>query len=147
MKRIGLSELDQRLLTLLSEDARASVSAMAQRLGVSRVTVQSHMEQLQRQKIIRGFTVSLDLDYLESKVSAHILIATEQKKIAAVVRVLEKMSEVKALHSISGEFDLVAQVRVDSPPQLDEVTDAISQADGVQRTLSSVVLAKKFERQ
>lgn len=143
---INFSEFDQRLLTLLTEDARLTVSELAKRLGASRLTVQNHMQQLERQKVIQGYTVKLHQAFLRQQVAAHMLIATDQKLIAPVVRALEKIAEVHTLYSISGEYDLVAELRAASTAQLDEAMDKVTQITGVLRSHSSVLLAQKLSR-
>ncbi len=143
---ISISELDQRLLALLTENARQSVSELAKQLGVSRLTVQNHMQQLERQKVIQAYTLKLHEDYLGQHIAAHMLIATDQKQLAPVVRALEKIREIHALSSISGEYDLVAELRAPSTTALDVAMDRVTQITGVLRSHSSVLLSKKISR-
>jgi len=142
----NIGELDKKLLELLLENARTSVSQLAKQLGVSRLTVQSHMSHLERSKVIQGYTLRWHESFLGQQISAHILIATDQKLIGKIVRALEKISVIKSLSSISGEFDLVAQLKATSTQELDEAMDAMTQIAGVTRTQTSVLLSKKFER-
>ncbi|NIB40091.1 Lrp/AsnC family transcriptional regulator [Pseudomaricurvus alkylphenolicus] len=142
----NLSEFDQKLLRLLTEDARVSVADLARALGASRLTVQSHMQRLEQQKVIQGYTVRLHGDYTERQIGAHMLIATDQKMIGPVVRALEKIDEIRTLHSISGEYDLVAELRANSTRELDQAMDRITQIKGVNRGHSSVLLSQKFSR-
>ncbi|MAZ86654.1 MAG: AsnC family transcriptional regulator [Cellvibrionaceae bacterium] len=143
---INISEFDQKLLVLLTENARLTVSELAKRLGASRLTVQNHMQQLERKKIIQGYTVKLHQAFLGQQVAAHMLIATDQKLIGPVVRSLEKIDEIHSLYSISGEYDLVAELRASSTAQLDEAMDKVTQIAGVLRSHSSVLLAQKISR-
>ena len=50
-----LSQSDQQLLTLLRENARTSTAQLARRMGVSRTTVQSRLERLEREGVISGY--------------------------------------------------------------------------------------------
>ena len=52
-----LTPADQQLLSLLRENARAPTAELARRLGLSRTTVQSRIERLERQGVITGYTV------------------------------------------------------------------------------------------
>ncbi|HET6396249.1 MAG TPA: Lrp/AsnC family transcriptional regulator [Pseudoxanthomonas sp.] len=137
---------DERLLSLLREDARASTAQIARRLGLSRTTVQSRIDRLERQGVIRGYTVRLHEDYDQDRIRAHIMITVLPKKMAAVVRALADMPEVRALHSVSGPHDLVALGVTADVGAMDELTDRIGAVDGVERTSSSIVLSTKFER-
>lgn len=141
-----LSELDRKLLALLSDNSRSTVSDLAKRLGVSRLTVQNHMQQLERQKVIQAYTVKLHDEFLGQQIAAHMLIATDQKLIGPVVRELEKITEIHSLSTISGEYDLVAELKAPSTTQLDMAMDRVTQVKGVVRSHSSVLLSQKIAR-
>ena len=138
--------LDEKLLALLSANSRESVTVLAQKLGVSRSTVQERMRRLEKQRVIQGYTIRYSADYLSTRVAAHVLIATDQKQTAQLNRQIEKMAAVKALYSISGEYDIFAIVQEESTAALDRQLDKLAELEGVRRTLTSVVLSKKFER-
>ena len=137
---------DQQLLTVLRENARASTAEIARRLKLSRTTVQSRIERLERQGVIGGYTVRVNDDAERGHIRSHILITVLPKQMAAVVEALRAMSEVRALHSVSGPSDLVARAVVPSVSEMDELTDRIGAIEGVERTTSSIILSAKFER-
>ncbi|TQV84783.1 Lrp/AsnC family transcriptional regulator [Exilibacterium tricleocarpae] len=141
-----MDKLDQRLLALLSENGRESVTVLAQKLSVSRATVQERMRRLEKQQVIQGYTIRFAADYLNTRVVAHVLIATDQKQPAQLNRQIEKIPAVKALYSISGEYDIFAVVQEETTADLDRQIDRLAELEGVRRTLTSVVLSKKFER-
>jgi len=137
---------DQQLLTVLRENARASTAEIARRLKLSRTTVQSRIERLERQGVIGGYTVRVNDDAERGHIRVHILITVLPKQMAAVVEALHGMPEVRALHSVSGPSDLVAMAVVPSVSEMDELTDRIGAIEGVERTTSSIILSAKFER-
>ena len=141
-----ISTLDQKLLRLLEVNARASVADLARELDVTRATVQSHINHLQHQGVIKAFTVTLSNEYKGAMVEAHVWISTEQKKVSRICKLIENMPDSRSLYSISGEFDLVAILKSPSTEALDRAIDNISELDGVLRTQTSVVLSTKFER-
>ena len=141
-----LTETDQQLLSLLRENARASTAQIARRLGLSRTTVQSRIERLERDGVISGYTVRVHDDVERNHVRAHIMIAVQPKQMTSVVAALRAMPELRSLHSVSGGFDLVAIGAVAAVGDMDVLTDRIGAIDGVARTTSSIVLSTKFER-
>ncbi|GAB3344609.1 Lrp/AsnC family transcriptional regulator [Marilutibacter aestuarii] len=141
-----ITAADQQLLSVLRENARASTAEIARRLQLSRTTVQSRIERLERQGVIRGYTVRVHDQAEHGHIRAHIMITVLPKQMAAVVDALHAMPEVRALHSVSGPFDLVAMGVVPSVEDMDELTDRIGAIDGVGRTTSSIILSAKFER-
>lgn len=141
-----LSELDQNLIKLLNVNARAPVVELARELGVSRATVQSHIQLLERRGVIQGYTLKLSKDFQRTMVEAHVWIATDQKKVVPITSKLQNMDDLLSLYSISGEFDLVAILRSKTTEDLDRSIDHISGLSGIVRTQTSVVLSTKFER-
>lgn len=141
-----ITPADQQLLTVLRENARASTAEIARRLKLSRTTVQSRIERLEREGVISGYTVRINDDAERGHIRAHIMITVLPKQMPMVVDALRAMPEVRALHSVSGPFDLVAMGVVPTVAEMDELTDRIGAIDGVERTTSSIILSAKFER-
>ena len=141
-----VTEADEQLLSLLREDARASTAQIARRLDLSRTTVQSRIDRLERSGVIRGYTVRLDDGVEQARIRAHILITVHPKQMPAVVKALQGMREVRVLYSISGGYDLIALAVAGSVGEMDVLTDAIGAIDGVERTTTSIILSTKFER-
>lgn len=141
-----MDDLDRRLLKLLADNSRASITSLAKRLDVARATVQERLARLERDGPLRGFTIRLTPEYERGRVSAHVMIAADPKKQAALTRALQKLPGVQALYTISGQYDLIAMVREDTTEALDACIDAIGALDGVERTMSSIILTTKLER-
>lgn len=137
---------DQELIALLRENARASTAELARRLGVSRSTVQSRIERLESRGVITGYGVRLAPDYEKGLVRAHVLLTVTPKQSDRVVRDLRARTAVRALHSVSGSFDMIVVVESPSISDLDALLDDIGAMDGVERTLSSIILSTRIER-
>ncbi|MEP9399244.1 Lrp/AsnC family transcriptional regulator [Mesorhizobium sp. KR2-14] len=140
------SDADRALIALLREDARASTAELARRLGVSRTTVQSRLERLERSGVIAGYSVKLSADYEKNLVRAHILVTALPKLSASVETVLRRIPEVRTLHSVSGSFDMIIVVEAPSVRDLDILIDRIGALEGVERTLSSIILSTRIDR-
>ncbi|MGB3390741.1 MAG: Lrp/AsnC family transcriptional regulator [Pseudaminobacter sp.] len=137
---------DRALIALLRENARASTAELARRLGVSRTTVQSRIERLEKSGVIAGYGVRLSPDYERNLVRAHILVTALPKLSASVEAVLRRIPEVRTLHSVSGSFDMIIIVEAPSVRDLDVLIDRIGALEGVERTLSSIILSTKIDR-
>jgi len=141
-----LSDAEQALLSLLRENARASTADLARRLGVSRTTVQSRIERLEQRGVISGYGVRLSPDYEQGLVRAHVLLTVTPKLADKVVRNLRSLAEVRTLHSVSGNFDMIVIVAAPSIKDLDSLLDQIGAMEGVERTSSSIVLSTRIDR-
>lgn len=141
-----LDATDRALLSLLREDARTPTAELARRLELSRTTVQSRIERLERARVITGYAVQV-ADELESAlVRAHVMITVAPKRSGAIESALRRIPEVRTLHSVSGPFDLIAIVAAPSIGELDALIDRIGVLDGVDRTTSAIVLSTRIER-
>ena len=141
-----LDPLDQRLLDCLQENARTSVSELARQLSISRTTVQMRIQRLESAGVILGYTINKADDIVAGQVSALVLISLSSKNSVAVVRQLSRTSQVRKLHTLSGQYDLCAILSAPSTRLLDDALDAIRELDGVLDTLSSILLSCKVDR-
>ena len=146
MTDLVLDGTDRALLALLRDDARASTAELARKLKLSRTTVQSRMERLQRQRVIAGYTITVPDELEANLVRAHVLITLAPKRSAAIEIALRRIPEVRVLHSVSGPFDLIAIVAAASIGELDALIDRIGALDGVERTTSAIVLSTRIQR-
>jgi DNA-binding Lrp family transcriptional regulator len=146
MTKITLDPIDRMLLNLLRENARTSTAELARKLHLSRTTVQSRIERLERNHVVAGYTIKVPDEVEASLVKTFVLITQTPKRSGAIESALRRIPEVRTLHSVSGPFDLLAIVAADSIGELDAVIDRIGQLDGVERTTSAIVLSTRIER-
>jgi len=141
-----LDETDRRLLARLRENARAPVSDLARALGLSRTTAQSRLERLERLGVVTGYTVKVSESYERGLIHAYVMLTTAPKQTAAVVSAARATPAVRRLASVSGPFDLIAEVATQTVAEMDALIDALGALDGVERTTSSVVMSVKLDR-
>ena len=141
-----LDTLDRRLIALLQADARTSTADLARRLGVARTTVLARLSRLEKQAVIVGYTVRLGQDEGARGVEAYVGIATLPKSGPLVTQRLAAIPELRQLCSVSGEFDYLALLHAETPARLDQLLDEIGAVDGVVKTTTSVVLARRIDR-
>lgn len=138
--------LDRELLALLQANARESTANLARKLGVARTTVLARLSRLERDGVIVGYTVRLGQDVADRALQAYVGITVQPKAGRDVVRRLERMPELRLLSAVSGEFDYIALLRAESAARLDALLDEIGEIDGVSRTTTSIVLARRIDR-
>jgi len=141
-----MDSIDERLLLALRENGRASTAELARLVGRSRTSVQSRIERLEKRGVIVGYGVRLAPEHTFGAVRAHVMIKIGPKETRSVTAALRAISEVKVLHSVSGDADLIAVAATASVAEMDRVIDRIGELEGVERTHSSIILSTKFER-
>ena len=141
-----MDSIDERLLLALRENGRASTAELARLVGRSRTSVQSRIERLEKRGVITGYGVRLAPEHTFGAVRAHVMIKIGPKETKGVTAALRAIPQVKVLHSVSGDADLIAVAATASVAEMDRVIDRIGELEGVERTHSSIILSTKFER-
>ena len=135
-----MDETDHHLLSLLRQDARISVAALAQKLGVSRGTVSNRIRRLEDEGVIVGYTVRLRPDSQPNDIRAWMSIAVEGNQTRTVIASLLGEPGVASLHDTNGRWDLLAELRAESLQELAKVLERIRLLKGISNTETSIHL-------
>lgn len=129
-----MDDLDRELLALLQRDGRASATLLAQRLGVSRGTVQNRIDRLVDTQAIQRFTLELGPGMADQQVSAFTLLRVRVDDGRAVSTALRKVPGVIEVSTLNGTFDLVVELRALSLAEMDRILDQIRAIPDVAET-------------
>jgi DNA-binding Lrp family transcriptional regulator len=108
----ALDEVDERLVHHLVRDGRVSISALAERAGVSRATAYSRFDRLVDQGVVTGFSAAVDPVKVGLPVTALILVNIDQHSWQTLRREWQTLPGLEYLAFTSGGFDVVMVVRV-----------------------------------
>lgn len=140
-----MDKTDERLISALRHDARASLSDLALQLNLSRTTVRARIERLQNRGDVLGFTVVLKEDVLRDPVRGLMMIGIEGRGAARITRQLQGLPEVRAIHTTNGRWDLIVELGTETLETLDEALTKIRNFDGVANSETNLLLATKKE--
>lgn len=135
-----MDTIDRQLLALLRKDGRASLSALAAELSVSRGTVQNRIERLTRDGVVAGFTVRVTAADDPHAVRAVMMIEITGQKTLSAIKTLRGIPEIRALHTTNGAWDLVAEIQADNLVEFERVLRGIRAMDGVSKSETSLLL-------
>ncbi|MFQ5437222.1 MAG: Lrp/AsnC family transcriptional regulator [Paracoccaceae bacterium] len=138
-----MDNIDRNLITALRRNSRASVSALALELKVSRATLRARLDRLLANGEILGFTVVLRGDALRSPVRGQMMIAIEGRGTERVIRQLASFPSIEALHTTNGKWDLIAEIGAGSLEEFDGILRQIRLLDGVARSETNLLLATR----
>ncbi|MFK7762561.1 MAG: Lrp/AsnC family transcriptional regulator [Roseobacter sp.] len=134
------SSTEKRLLLALTQDARASVTALAQEVEVSRATVQSSLKKLVQSGVIQRFTIEVDPSAGFEIVRAVTLIEVQGNMTGSVVKALRKLPGVVTVHSTNGAWDLIAQIEAPSLSEFDRLLRITREVQGILNTQTNILL-------
>jgi len=135
-----IDQLDSELISLLERDARLSIGELAERLGVSRNTVQSRIRRLSNSGVLRGFAPRLDLARAGIEVEAFIALGLDQGKLDEITRRLAEIPEVTEVHTMTGREDLLVRASTTSHAELQALVQCIVALPGVGHSDTKIAL-------
>ncbi|NEU56583.1 HTH-type transcriptional regulator LrpA1 [Halorussus sp. MSC15.2] len=123
---------EDRILSVLEEDAQASYAEIADRANVSKPTVRKYIEKLEEEGVIVGYSAEIDPKKLSSKSIAMVGIDVASEEYVEATRELKNLDEVETLYSSSGDHMLMAEVRAaDGDAVGDVISEKILDIEGV----------------
>ena len=143
---MNLTAKDDELIALLRVNARQPVAALARKLGLSRTTVQDRLRRLEQNGVIAGYSVKLARDIDRGGIRAYVTISVEPRRQIEVAKVISRLAQVETLHTVSGKFDLIAQVKTASAEDMDRLIDQVGLIAGVTEIETAVILSTKVDR-
>jgi DNA-binding Lrp family transcriptional regulator len=138
----GYDQVDRALLAALAVDPRATVVALADRLGMSRNTVQARMSRLEASGAFLSFDRSIDPTPLGYPLEAFVAVHVRQKRLTEVVEEIARIPEVIQAHGLSGPIDLLVRVVCRDAHDLFRIDGEILAIDGVERTETSLAMGE-----
>jgi DNA-binding Lrp family transcriptional regulator len=141
-----INEKDEELISILKCNARASVSDIARSLNVSRTAIQNRISKLENKGIIKSYSIELGKEYKNQLTSINVSLKVKPNLRKSVGITLRKIHQISTIYSISGEFDLLMIIEVQTLQDLSSILEIICNLDGVERTNSSIILDTIFER-
>ena len=109
-----LDRFDLAILSVLAEDARISITDLAQRIGLSKSPTQARLRRLEGTGIIIGYRALLDPIQLGLDHVAFVevrLSDTREAALTAFNDAIAKIPEIEQAHMIASHFDYLLKVR------------------------------------
>ncbi|WP_182546300.1 Lrp/AsnC family transcriptional regulator [Halosaccharopolyspora lacisalsi] len=142
-----MDPLDQRIVSQLVADARASYSEIGKTVGLSAPAVKRRVDKLLDLGILRGFTAVVDPEALgwgtEAFVEVHCHGNVPTQRIRAGI---EPLPEVVGAYTVSGPADAIVHLRAANMQHLETALERLRDVEFINRTVSTVVLSRLLDR-
>jgi len=124
---------EDRILSVLEEDAQASYAEIAERAEVSKPTVRKYIDKLESEGVIVGYSAEVDPKKLSSTSIALVGVEVASERYVEAVRGLKQLGAVETLYSSSGDHTLMAEVRAEDGDAVGEViSEQVLDVEGVE---------------
>jgi len=136
-----LKPADIQIIRSLLQDSQTRLDAISKKLGMHPSTVSYRIKKLKAMGIIRRFTISVDWRKLGKNVEVAVLINCTPKNVSKVAGILSKFDEVIELHSLTGQYDILAMVTLNDMNEYKEfVEKKLGGIPEIENTRTAIVL-------
>ncbi|EAQ02917.1 proline dehydrogenase transcriptional activator [Pseudooceanicola batsensis HTCC2597] len=109
-----LDRIDRRILSALAKDARLSMAALADRVGLSKTPVTVRVKRLESEGYIQGYHAALDAGKLGLAQVAFVQVTLERTTadaLDAFNAAVRAAPEIAECHMIAGGYDYLLKIR------------------------------------
>ena len=141
-----MDKFDSAILNALKQDARQSISSIAEHVNLSRSAVSDRIKKMEKTGIIRGYQVLLS-ESQKTGVSAYFEIQHHCPRCADVIHVFQAIPEVITCRGITGDMDLLVYVLAKSMQRLHEIREYIDAQTDIIKIKTHVVMSEWIDNQ
>lgn len=106
-----LDDIDRAILAVMSDDARVSMTALAETVHISRAGAHARVKRMVTSGIIANFTVRIDPVLAGQHASAYVTLSVDQPQWQKVRARLNEIEEIEHIALVGGDFDVMLLVR------------------------------------
>lgn len=136
----ALDTTDARILLALTSEPRATVVALAERLGLSRNTVQARLARMEQGRSLGSFERRIDPAQLGYRLTAFVTAQVKQHRLAEVSEALACIPEVVEVFGLSGQTDLLVRVVAADAEDLYRIAGQILAVPDIERTTTALAM-------
>ncbi len=134
--------IDVRILELLQQNARISVSEISKNVNLSLSAVSERLKKLEASKVIKNYTIILNPEYLGKELSVIMNISLENPDHTMdFIEFILAESEILECHYITGEYDYALKITTKNTQTLEHMMNRIKSIPGIKKTQTNVILS------
>jgi Lrp/AsnC family transcriptional regulator for asnA, asnC and gidA len=145
----NIDELDQKILKLITKNARIPFLEVARECGVSGAAIHQRVQRLLNLGVVTGSEFILDPEKLGYNTCAFMGIHLEKASFhKQVVEQLMKIPEIIECHYTTGQYAIFLKIQTKTNKHLKQIIDdEFQKIEGIARTETFMSLLVEFERQ
>ncbi|WP_371824053.1 Lrp/AsnC family transcriptional regulator [Hahella sp. HN01] len=136
-----MDKFDEKILQSLRENARQPVSAIAEKVSLSRSAVTDRIRKMEETGIIRGYQV-LVTQAREDQVSVYLEISYNEIQCTEMAQILRTIPEIKVCHGVAGDTDMMLFLKAPNMARIHEIRDRLTSIQGVGKIKTHVVMSE-----
>lgn len=134
-----MDKLDLEIIELLSRNSRTSFMEIARKLKVSESTIRKRVSNLEKDSIIKKYSLIVDTDKIGFGNVALIGVDANPEKYLDIAQKLTEFDEIRYVGSSTGDHMFMLEVWAKNWDELKILTDKLKGLDGVTRICPAVI--------
>ena len=135
-----MDDIDKKIIKVLEDDARTSLRKISELVDVSLGTVSNRVKRMEKNGIIRGYSVILDPDKIGWELNVVIGLRIQKGRLIEIQERIAKDSRVHGVYDVTGDFDSMVIAKAKNRKDLDDLSKNVLSIDGVERSITHLVL-------
>ncbi len=139
---------DLLILDALKRNAKASVVEIAKRTGLPGTTVHNRIKKLNKEGVIKGYTIRVDNKKIGKGLAAYVAITVDYRRlkeqkipVRQLMKKIALLPSIEEMNIVTGEIDAIVKVRVKDINELNDVLmDTLREYEGIEKTQTMVIL-------
>lgn len=137
-----IDDIDDRILTILQDNARISNAEIARQVGMAPSAILERIRKLEERGVIEGYAARINPEAYGFRLTAYVFVrADERAGAVTTAQQLAEIPEVQEVHHVAGEDCFLVKVRAGGTRALGELLrDKFGAIDTIRSTRSTIVL-------
>lgn len=146
---VEIDELDEKILRLITQNARIPFLEVARECGVSGAAIHQRVQRLLNIGVITGSEFTVNPQKMGYNTCAYMGIHLKKAKYhAQVVDALKKIPEVVECHYVTGQYAIFVKILTKTNKHLKKIIEeGFQEIEGIARTETFISLEMDFKRQ
>lgn len=137
-----MDAIDSKILEVLQENSRVSISDLSKQVNLSLSAVSERLKKLEASNIIDKFTVILDSKALGQELSVLMNISLENPRdTEEFLEIINNENEILECHYVTGEYDYILRITTRNTATLEALMNRIKAIPKIKRTQTNVILS------
>ena len=125
MENKPLDAVNEKILSILTANARASYREIAEEVGLSAPAVKERMLRLEASGVITGYRAEVNQQRLGNTIGAFILVNVPYSQEKAFVRFVNQTEAIASCHHLLGDSAFIVQARLGDMEALEALLSAL----------------------
>jgi DNA-binding Lrp family transcriptional regulator len=135
-----ISDLEKKILTSLTENARKSFRSVAKEVGTSTTAVYNNVKKMEQSGLLKGYIPDVDEVMLGFDLVAIMALRITHGKLKNVYKALKDLPPVKLIFDITGEWDAILICYFKERRDLDNFLKTKLAVPHIEKVITHVVL-------